>query len=186
MTSTTLLPGDTGPPAAENNESTSPGVAAADVLAGPSSIASITAYDPDGDGVENNEDAVLAQADGDSTTFWRTVCYESKYMGTKRGVGLVVSFDSPTQQALSVGVLSAPYQLEFYTSDAELIPTKIDAWGDGLGETEFASTPGTVTSADPPAPVRHMLIMLSELGPDDSCTGSNPYRGRLGEISIAG
>ena len=186
VTSTTLLPGDTAPPAAESDESSSPVAAAADVVAGPATIAAITAYDPDGDSVENDDDAVLAKADGDSTTFWRTVCYESKFMGAKRGVGLVVSFDSPTQRALSVGVLSAPYQLEFYTSDAEVIPTTIDAWGDGLGETAFAEDPGTITSAHPPAPVRHMLILLSELGPDDSCTGSNPYRGRLGEISITG
>ena len=187
VTSTTLLPGDTAPATAENGNSSSPsaGADAADVIAGPAAIATITAYDPDGDGVENDGEAVRASADNDPTTFWSTVCYESKFMGAKRGVGLVVSFDNPTQQPLSVAVLSAPYQLQFYASEAEVIPTTIDAWGNALGETAFANDPETITAATPGAPVRHMLILLNELGPDDSCTGSNPYRGRLGEISIA-
>jgi hypothetical protein len=107
-------------------------------------------------------------------------------MGAKRGVGLVVSFDNPTQQALSVAVLSAPYQLQFFASDADTIPTTIGAWGGAFGDTAFADDAGTVTSGTPVAPVQHMLILLNELGSDDSCTGSNPYRGRLGEISISG
>ncbi|MBG7603412.1 MAG: serine/threonine protein kinase [Actinobacteria bacterium] len=187
VTTTTLLPGDTAPPA-ENAESSTPNdeTGAAAAITEPAVIAAITAYDPDGDGVENDGDAALSRADNDSTTFWRTVCYESKYMGAKRGVGLVVSFDNPTQQALSVAVLSAPYQLQFFASDADTIPTTIDAWGDTFGDTAFADDAGTVTSGTPVAPVQHMLILLNELGSDDSCTGSNPYRGRLGEISISG
>ena len=187
VTTTTLLPGDTAPPA-ENAESSTPNdeTGAAAAITEPALIAAITAYDPDGDGVENDGDAALSRADNDSTTFWRTVCYESKYMGAKRGVGLVVSFDNPTQQALSVAVLSAPYQLQFFASDADTIPTTIDAWGDTFGDTAFADDAGTVTSGTPVAPVQHMLILLNELGSDDSCTGSNPYRGRLGEISISG
>jgi serine/threonine protein kinase len=187
VTTTTLLPGDTAPPA-ENAESSTPNneTGAAAAITEPALIAAITAYDPYGDGVENDGDAALTRADNDSTTFWRTVCYESKYMGAKRGVGLVVSFDNPTQQALSVAVLSAPYQLQFFASDADTIPTTIDAWGDTFGDTAFADDAGTVTSGTPVAPVQHMLILLNELGSDDSCTGSNPYRGRLGEISISG
>jgi serine/threonine protein kinase len=187
VTTTTLLPGDTAPPA-ENAESSTPNneTGAAAAITEPAVIAAITAYDPDGDSVENDGDAALSRADNDSTTFWRTVCYESKYMGAKRGVGLVVSFDNPTQQALSVAVLSAPYQLQFFASDADTIPTTIDAWGGAFGDTAFADDAGTVTSGTPVAPVQHMLILLNELGSDDSCTGSNPYRGRLGEISISG
>jgi serine/threonine protein kinase len=187
VTTTTLLPGDTAP-AVEDAESITQNeeTGAAAAITEPATIAAITAYDPDGDGVENDGDAALSRADNDSTTFWRTVCYDSKYMGAKRGVGLVVSFDNPTQQALSVAVLSAPYQLQFFTSDADIIPPTIDAWGGALGETAFANEPGKVTSGTPVAPVQHTLIMLNELGADDSCTGSNPYRGSLGEISISG
>lgn len=185
VASTTVLPNEpaeAGSGEAGSGEDDKP----LEVSSGPAAISTITAYDPEGDGVENDADAGMARADSDPDTFWRTVCYESKYMGAKRGVGLVVSFDNPTQQALSVAVLSAPYQVQFYASDADLVPTTLDAWGAALGETAFANDPATVMSGIPPAPARHMLVLLNELGPDDSCTGSNPYRGQLGEISITG
>jgi len=185
VTSTTVFPGDTVAPSTEDDSADASGDDAqlAPVL-GPTQIASITAYDPDGDGVENDADAILSGADEDASTFWRTVCYESRYMGAKRGVGVVVSFDGLTQQELSVAILSAPYQVQFYATDADLIPPTLEGWGTPLGETTFANAPETITSGVPAAPALHMLIMLSELGPDDSCTGSNPYRGRLGEIEL--
>ena len=147
-------------------------------------IATITAYDPDGDGSENDGDAVLASADGNPATSWGTVCYSSKYLGGKGGVGLVVTFDAPLQKALQVDLQTAPYQVAFFASQAEAIPANIGDWGAELGATQFADETGTVTSPVPPAPVRHMFIMLKELGPDATCTDANPYRGRLGEIAI--
>jgi serine/threonine protein kinase len=147
-------------------------------------IATITAYDPDGDGSENDSDAVLALADANAATSWGTVCYSSKYLGGKGGVGLVVSFDGPVQTALQVELQTAPYQVTFFASDAEAIPANIGDWGSELGATQFADETGTVTSPVPPAPARHMFIMLKELGRDATCTDANPYRGRLGEIAI--
>jgi eukaryotic-like serine/threonine-protein kinase len=184
VTSTTVLPGGE----AGGGDADPAGGADSDALAagGVASIATITAYDPDGDGEENDADAVLSRADGNPDTHWRTLCYESKYMGAKRGVGLVVSFDGPGLQALTVDVITAPYQVQFYASDAETIPATIDAWGPELGVTSYSNDPGTVTSGLPPAPARHMLVLLTELGPDASCTGSNPYRGRLGEVAVVG
>jgi hypothetical protein len=149
-------------------------------------IATITAYDPDGDGVENDADAVLAGADGNSATSWGTVCYSSKYLGGKGGVGLVVSFDGPMQQAVKVDLLTAPYQVAFFATDSETIPATIAEWGPELGPTQFANDTGTVTSPVPPAAARHVLIMLKELGVDGTCTDANPFRGRLGEIALAG
>ena len=107
-------------------------------------------------------------------------------MGAKRGVGLVVSFDRPIQQALSVDVISAPYQLRFFASDAASRPTDLDQWGPELGTKAFDSEPDTVTSAIPTVPAMHMLVLLNEIGPDDACTDANPYRGRLGEITLVG
>jgi serine/threonine-protein kinase len=148
-------------------------------------IATITAYDPDGDGTENDGDAVLAGADGITDTSWSTVCYRDRFVGGKQGLGLVVSLDGPAQRAVRVDVLSAPYQVAFRTSDAEAIPATIDGWGPELGPTAFDDEPGTVTSPVPPAPVRHVLITFKELGVDSNCTDANPYRGRLGEIDLA-
>ncbi|RLE24142.1 MAG: hypothetical protein DRJ50_05080 [Actinobacteria bacterium] len=186
VTSTTVLPSEPAGSVSDEDGANAPdeGSESVEVSTEPAAIATIIAYDPEGDGVENDANANLSRADSDATTFWSTVCYESRYMGAKRGVGLVVSFDNPTQQELSVAVLSAPYQVQFYASDAEAVPTTLDGWGTALGETAFANDPATITSGVPLTPARHMLVLLNELGPDDSCTGSNPYRGRLGEISL--
>lgn len=147
-------------------------------------IVTVTAYDPDGDGVENDADAALALADGNPATGWRTVCYSSQFMGGKRGVGLVVSFDAPMQQPVSVEVGTAPFQLQFFATGAEDIPPTIDGWDEMVGDRAFGPDPTTVVSAQPAAPARHVLLLLNELGPDDACTSDNPYRGQLGEISV--
>ena len=160
--------------------------AAAAAPTGPATITAVTAFDPDGDNEENNADTALALADGVATTSWATSCYESQYMGAKRGVGLVVSFDQLTQQSLSVDVINAPYQLQFFASADDVAPTDPAQWGPAIGTKSFADQPATVTSATPPAPARHMLILLNELGRDDSCTEAHPYRGRLGEITLVG
>ena len=194
VSSTTLLPSDSATGAqndsdqANADESNIDQSGADDPTAAgsptPTAITSLTAFDPDGDGVENDAEASRAGADDNPATYWSTVCYQSQYMGGKRGVGLVVSFDNPMQQALSVEVLSAPYQLQFYTSSSESVPDTIDAWGPTLGTVAFASEPGTVISGVPTLPARHILVLLNEIGIDDSCTGSHPYRGRLGEIQF--
>ena len=176
VTSTTALPATqpSGPPADEP------------AAVGPPTIATVTAYDPNGDGTENDGDAMSAIADADASTAWPTVCYSSRYMGGKQGVGLVVTFDALAQQALTVDVQTGPYQVDFFTSDADSIPSTLDGWGAPLGSTKFANEPATVVSPVPPTPARHVLILLKELGADGSCTDANPYRGRLGNIAVVG
>lgn len=178
---TTALP--TSQEGANPTDSVASEVAA---IVGPAAIATITAYDPAGNNSENDSDAVLAGNDGDPTTAWSTECYSNQYMGGKGGVGLVVSFDGPTQDAVSVDVLSAPYQVVFFTTDSEAIPAAIGDWGDALGPTAFASETGTVVSPVPPSPARHMLVWLQELGTDGRCSDTNPFQGRLGEIQLGG
>jgi hypothetical protein len=148
-------------------------------------IASVVAYDPDGDdGGENSDEAVLALADGDTSTFWRTSCYDGEFMGGKFGVGLVLNFDTPVQRAVTVGALTAPYIIEFYTSANDSVPASFDGWDGQLGSREFDTEPGTVISAVPDAAVRHVLVVLRQLGEDDNCSDARPFRGRLGEIAL--
>ena len=176
VTTTTALPGSSEPEQAAQPAT----------VVGPASIATVTAYDPEGDGTENDGDAVMSLADGDSGTSWATVCYSSRFMGGKQGVGLVVTFDDLAQQALTVDIQTGPYQVDFFASDAEAIPTSFAEWGPALGSTAFANDPETVVSPVPGSPARHMLILLKELGQDGTCTDQNPYRGRLGEIAVVG
>lgn len=153
---------------------------------GPASIAGIATFDPDGDGEENDDEAILAISDGVASTNWRTVCYGDEYMGGKTGVGLVVTLDQPAQQALTVDVINGPYIVGFYTSSAENAPGELNGWDGQLGAQRFA-TEGEVLLTDvPAAPVRHVLVMLKQLGADASCSSSNPFRGLLGEIALVG
>jgi serine/threonine-protein kinase len=177
VTSTTALPEQPVSEAASD---------AAAAVVGPATIATVTAYDPSGDGTENDADAVMSLADANAATSWPTTCYSSRYMGGKPGVGLVVTFDGLAQQAITVDVQTGPYQVDFFASDAEVIPTSLDAWGAPLGSTAFANDPETVVSPVPTAPARHVLILLKELGRDGTCSDANPYRGRLGEIAVVG
>ncbi|HEY3484342.1 MAG TPA: protein kinase, partial [Ilumatobacteraceae bacterium] len=158
--------------------------------AAPVTISAVTAFDPDGDnGSENDAQAPAALADGDPATAWFTECYSSRFMGGKRGVGLIVTLSGATPAAtptrLSVDAVNAPYQLEIFASTAETAPPDPDAWGAPLAGTAYSETPDTV-AADLPAGARHALVWLRELGPDDACSGSNPYRGALGEITVTG
>jgi serine/threonine protein kinase len=57
---------------------------------GPVQMSATTAYDPQGDGGEHDDEASLA-TDGNPTTFWRTDRYASRSFGNlKTGVGLVL------------------------------------------------------------------------------------------------
>jgi serine/threonine-protein kinase len=168
-----------------SSDATTP-VAEDPVVIGPAAIATVTAFDPEGDLLENDGDAVLALADANPGTSWPTSCYSSQYMGGKTGVGLVVTFDDLAQQAITVDAQNGPYQIDFFASGADTIPATIGEWGAPLASTAFDAEPATVTSPIPPAPARHMLILLKELGRDSTCSDANPYRGRLGEIAVVG
>jgi eukaryotic-like serine/threonine-protein kinase len=146
-------------------------------------IVAVQAWDPDGDnGTENDAQAELALADGQPSTYWATECYQDRYLGGKRGVGLILTLSDPTTGTLAVTAANAPYQLDVYASADPTPPTDLAAWTQ-LGATRFADEPGALEiGVDQTA--AHLLVWLRELGPDDACSDANPYRGRLGEISF--
>ena len=144
-------------------------------------IASVVAYDPDGDGEENDELAAAALADGDPSTGWRTVCYARALMGDKPGVGLALTLAAPAAGTLAFDVGTAPFQVEVFTSEAAAVPAGFADWGAAIAEKTFSDQAGTV-QVGVPAPARHVLIVFRELGRDPGCTPANPYRGTIGEI----
>ena len=84
-------PVPTTPPGAS---SASPSPSTTD--SGPIEIKQATAFDPAGDGGENDEDAPLA-IDGDLTTAWTTVTYTTRTLGDlKSGVGLALDLGKET------------------------------------------------------------------------------------------
>lgn len=141
----------------------------------------ITAWDPFGDnGGENDAQAGLALADGSRSTAWSTECYLDRYMGPKPGVGLVLTLPATSAGRIEFEVLNAPFQVDVLTSSAADAPTAFDGWT-VVGPTSFASEAGVV-GVDIADPVSHVVVWLKELGPDEACSSTNPYRGRIGEV----
>jgi serine/threonine protein kinase len=145
------------------------------------SVVAMHAWDPDGDGTENDDTAHLAIADGSTSTSWTTVCYADRYMGGKTGVGLIATLSAPSTGTLGVDVMHGPYQVDVLATTERVAPSDLAAWTK-MGSTEFADQPGRV---EVPVDIAatHVLVWLKELGADDACTSANPYRGRLGEIT---
>lgn len=139
------------------------------------------AFDPDGDGTENDDQAANV-LDGDPGTAWSTVCYADEYLGGKGGVGVVVTLGAAGTGSVAVGVASAPWILEVYSSAADTAPESIDAWGASIASAN-GRDPDTVT-----VPVieqsRHLLVLLRQLGPSDDCSSDNPYRGTISDVSF--
>jgi eukaryotic-like serine/threonine-protein kinase len=147
------------------------------------SIISTVTFDPDGD-FEEEDDTLAFATDGDPSTTWRTSCYSNEFMGAKSGVGIVVSFDTPVARPLQVGVEHGPYIVTFYGAISDDAPTTFGDWGAEV-DTAFGTEGTTITSASPSQPVSHMLVLIQQLGPDDGCSDTNPFRGRISEIALA-
>lgn len=187
--SATDLPANTAVPAPTDSVTVDPAPAVSvpapenAAPTGPLALTAARAFDPFGNnGSENDDQAINALADGDDSTVWSTECYQNQWMGGKEGVGLIVDVSVPSPGNLSVNVLSAPYQLAVYATTATDPPADLAAWAP-VGETKFADVAGTV-SVPVDIAATHLLVWLKELGPDTGCSSTNPYRGRLGEISF--
>ena len=146
------------------------------------SIVSFTTYDPDGDDGQENDDQVSLAFDDSSATGWSTQCYSSEYLGGKSGVGIVATLDDPSAGQLTVQVASGPWIVEVYTSAADAVPTTYAGWG-GNQFSDNAVQPGSIT-VPITTPVQHILVSLKQLATSDRCSGDNPYRGTLGEITF--
>jgi serine/threonine-protein kinase len=144
-----------------------------------SAIAAVTAYDPAGNG-EENDDLAASLAEGGGT--WQTVCYASEFMG-KPGVGLVVSLAEAGTGTLRFAAANAPYQIDVFATADEAVPAAIDDWGNAVGDRNFAEEPNTVT-VPIAEPARHLLVLFREIGPDPECSSENPYRGAIGDITF--
>ncbi|MDX6626356.1 MAG: eukaryotic-like serine/threonine-protein kinase [Solirubrobacterales bacterium] len=132
-------------------------------------IASVTDYDPQGDGHEDSETVGLA-ADGNLTSAWSSEHYLSDtFAGTKTGpnpgVGLYVTTDSPTTPKVMVIHTPSPdWDAEIYVTDSEP-PEEVSEWGEPVGD---------VTNADKieevelhlAAPARNFLIWFTKAAPD--------------------
>ncbi len=156
---------------------------AATISSADARIVTVQAWDPDGDnGQENDAQASLAIADGSASTMWPTECYQDRFMGGKRGVGLILGLNGPATGTVSVESINAPFQLDILTANGAAPPAGVDGWTK-VGATSFSDQPGSIEMAIE-QPAQYVLVWLKELGRDEACSESNPFRGRLGEISF--
>ena len=145
-------------------------------------IAAISSFDPDGSDSEENEAEASRAIDGDPDTSWNTVCYESPYFGGKRGIGLVVGFDTATTGVLDIDVASGPWIVHVYGTDGAA-PAELEAWGDPIAQ-DFGNEPTTMSVDLGSRAVQHVLVLMKQGSESDACSEDNPNRGSIAEISL--
>ena len=133
-----------------------------------------TAFDPQGDGGEHDNEAANA-VDGDTNTKWTTEGYRARTFGTKSGVGLIVSLPS-SAKLTSVTVTSSinGWSGEIHLSDT-LAPT-VDGWGPAVDA--HTNIGGTQRFDLGGRRAQYVLLWITDLG------ASNPPRMEVSEINV--
>ncbi len=143
-------------------------------------ITSVRTFDPDGDQVER-DDVVRNAFDSDLSTAWTTVCYSSKFLGGKQGVGLVADLGTNGTGTFTIALGSAPYQVKVFAAPDGSVPTSFAGWGTPV--QSFDGLEATTLSVQLTTPTRYVLVSFNELGLDPACT-DNPYRGVIKELTF--
>jgi eukaryotic-like serine/threonine-protein kinase len=158
-----------------------PPPAGGDAVGQPAGIVTVSEFDPPpGDGRENPGQLELLQ-DGDPSTAWTTVCYESKYLYPKSGVGVVLALDGPAAgNRLQVTWPVAPWRVQVYVADEP--GTELADWGEPVTE-RGAESKGEATFSLGSAAGDHVLIWLTQLADGGGCD-RNPYRGQISEVAV--
>lgn len=144
-------------------------------------IVAVRTFDPEGDQVER-DDLVANAIDNDLSTAWTTVCYSSKFLGGKQGVGLVADLGSNGTGTFTIALGSAPYQVKVFAAPDGTAPTSFSGWGTPL--KSFNGVEASTLSVELTTPTRYVLVSFNELGSDPACT-TNPYRGVIDELEFA-
>lgn len=143
-------------------------------------ITSVDTFDPEGDQVERDEFASNA-IDNDLSTAWTTVCYSSKFLGGKQGVGLVADLGTNATGTFTIALGNAPYQVKVFAAPDGSVPTSFSGWGAPV--ESFDGLEATTLAVELTTPARFLLVSFNEVGNDPACT-DNPYRGVIKELSF--
>lgn len=150
-------------------------------IAPSSKIVKVTTYDPEGDDGQENDDLVSRTIDGNPATIWSTLCYGSKTLGGKQGVGVVADLGTAATGTFTVFIASAPYQIQILTAPEGAIPGQIVDWGSPLKRAVGADPEAITVSIS--TPTRYVLVMFKQLAKTAECT-KNPYRGDISEMNF--
>ena len=136
---------------------------------------------PPGDGVENPA-ALTALTDGDPATAWTTVCYESRYLYPKSGIGLVLGLSGPVAGQRAGGW---QWQHRSFGGRRSTPPPFAGSEQGGLGGPGSSAGQrrprGTATFSLGDSDGRYVLVWLTRLAANTCC--ANPYQGAVGELA---
>jgi len=106
-------------------------------------VASVTSFDPNGDG-EEHEDEVANLIDGNPSTTWRTSQYGgANFAGLKPGLGFVLVLDGPVGLGkLELVGTSRNFDVEVAVADAPRATRA--AWGDAVASKKGVGTDATL------------------------------------------
>lgn len=148
----------------------------------PLSLIKATAFDPTGNGEENDQDAQYA-IDGDPDTSWQTLTYTTRDLGQlKPGVGLTVQLGSEQSVGgIELNLVGRGTDLEIYAKEPGTShPTSQNPLD---GYRRLASIPGAGDQLTyrfaPPVVTTSILIWLTALP-----AGSDGYRGGIAEVRL--
>ncbi len=143
---------------------------------GPITVASATAYDPEGDGAENDADAPKV-IDGDPATGWFSENYRTDdFGGLKKGLGIVLDLGAEKTPKSVVLVLPV-------ASDVEVLVGPKDGLEDAKKVGESSGEKGTVTIAiDKPVAGQYIIVWFTQLTSDDR----GKRRAWLNEATLTG
>jgi eukaryotic-like serine/threonine-protein kinase len=150
-------------------------------IAPSSKIVKVTTYDPEGDDGQENDGLVSLAIDANSATVWSTLCYGSRTLGGKQGVGVVADLGAAATGTFTVSIASAPYQVQILTAAEGAIPDQIASWGSPL-KRAAGGDPQAISVAII-KPTRYVLVLFKQLAKTAECT-RNPYRGDISEMNF--
>lgn len=141
-------------------------------------VAAARAYDPQGDGVENDDETPLA-IDGDLTTAWTTVTYATRDLGgLKRGVGLQLRLQRPSDvEGIDVQLVGRGTDLRVYTARGR--PSSLRGYR-LAAEVVGAGDQLTLRFA-PPKAADTILLWLTGLPPT-----ADGFQGGVSEVVVRG
>jgi eukaryotic-like serine/threonine-protein kinase len=172
----------TGRPAAPATTAVAP-VTTVTASTVPARIVSTGEFDPDGDGKENpNRLAYLD--DGDPTTFWSTVCYDTPTMMPKSGVGVILQISETTAgRSLEIDAVTEQWSADVYVSTSA--PLTLAGWGEPVATVERRPAGVTAVSLGDTA-ATHILVLFTEIGREAACSERYPYQQRIARMAITG
>jgi len=147
-------------------------------------VATVTDFDPDGDGTEQPE-LTAAAVDGNPRTSWETVDYfnDPALGGLKRGVGLLLDLGSPQQVSeVEIRFGSTPTSYSVFTAPdgRDRAPTALEQLE--RVRTERDAGPRAAVALPDSLTTRYVLVWLTSLPAEAEDT----YVGVINEISLRG